>query len=427
MKKRLFLFMASAALFCGNVAASEDTLVIDSRDYLTTEQLTPTYLDYIRTDYWGSNWFLNVQGGISAFCGHPVGCGDMTDRIMPNLNISFGKFITPQVALRLYYQGMKFKNTVKETHNYFTLRADFMFNIATFFRSKSTANPKWDLLPYVGIGVSRGAVLHHTNCPCHACNGSNYPFTIGYGVQARYRIGEYLHLTGEIGNFTTMSDFDNLGNRRSMRDNMPSVSVGLAVTLGKSGWDRAIDAKPYIAQNDYLISEYKRLKDIADNCEEKDKNNSTYSGLEALKARLMERHKMELDRLKAEQQRYNDSLRAARAYNFPIYFFFKKGTVILTDRSQLLNLEELARVAKEHGLTLRVEGAADAATGTPKINRKLSINRCRFLVNELKKRGVEVKNIKGVSRGGVRDHKRIQEDRHAKVAIYVDLSEDSED
>lgn len=427
MKKFFLSLIMCSALFSGTAFADGDTLVIDSRDYLTTKRLTPTYLDYIRTDYWGSNWFLNVQGGVSAFCGHPVGCGDMTDRFMPNLNISFGKFITPQVALRLAYQGLKFKDTELNTHNYFTLRADFMFNIATFFRSKTTANPKWDLLPYIGIGVSKGAVLVHEKCPCHACNGTNYPFTIGYGIQARYRVAEHLHLTGEIGNITTMSDFDNLGNRRSLKDNMPSFSVGFAVTLGKSGWERAIDAKPYIAQNDYLISEYERLKDIADNCDQQEKGKGTYSGLEALKARLMERHKMELDRLKAEHDRYNDSLRAARAYNFPIYFFFKKGTVILTDRSQLLNLEELARVAKEHGLTLRVEGAADAATGTPKINRKLSINRCKFLVNELKKRGVEVKNIKGVARGGVKDHKRIQEDRHAKVAIYVDLSEDSED
>ncbi len=46
----------------------------------------------------------------------------------------------------------------------------------------------------------------------------------------------------------------------------------------------------------------------------------------------------------------------------PIYFFFTLGTNRLTDASQMLNLDELARVAKKYGLAVSVAGAADSAT-----------------------------------------------------------------
>ena len=48
----------------------------------------------------------------------------------------------------------------------------------------------------------------------------------------------------------------------------------------------------------------------------------------------------------------------------PIYFFFKIDTSELTDRSQLINLDEIARVAKKYDLRIRITGAADDATGT---------------------------------------------------------------
>ena len=47
----------------------------------------------------------------------------------------------------------------------------------------------------------------------------------------------------------------------------------------------------------------------------------------------------------------------------PVYFFFELGTAKLTDKSQSVNLDELARVAKKYGLSVTVVGAAGAAPG----------------------------------------------------------------
>ena len=47
-------------------------------------------------------------------------------------------------------------------------------------------------------------------------------------------------------------------------------------------------------------------------------------------------------------------------------------TAHLTDASQILNLDELARVANKYELSVRVIGAADSSTRTSGINNSLS-------------------------------------------------------
>ncbi len=109
----------------------------------------------------------------------------------------------------------------------------------------------------------------------------------------------------------------------------------------------------------------------------------------------------------------------------PIYFFFSLGTNRLTDASQMLNLDELARVAKKYGLAVSVAGAADSATGTPDINNKLSVARADFIVAELLKRGIPAEMIHTVSNGGIADYTPIEANRHTRVDLRFPLERDS--
>lgn len=84
-----------------------------------------------------------------------------------------------------------------------------------------------------------------------------------------------------------------------------------------------------------------------------------------------------------------------------MYFFFHIGICNLTDKSQLLNLDEIARIAKKYDLYVCVEGAADKATGTVEINRGLSTDRAKYIAKELLKRDVDKDHIKAVSLGGI--------------------------
>lgn len=87
----------------------------------------------------------------------------------------------------------------------------------------------------------------------------------------------------------------------------------------------------------------------------------------------------------------------------------------------MLNLDELARVAKKHGLSVRVTGAADSSTGTPVLNGSLSASRTDYIVAELEKRGVPTERIVKASRGGIADHVPVEANRHTKVELFFKM------
>lgn len=116
--------------------------------------LKPTYLASVSSGGgWGSNWFVNVQGGASAFIGSPLGCADLFDRTMPVLQVSLGKWFTPAVGGRISYQGMKFKDSQLETRGYKFVHADIMYNLTHAVHVNDNGLSRWDVIPFVGIGM----------------------------------------------------------------------------------------------------------------------------------------------------------------------------------------------------------------------------------------------------------------------------------
>ena len=111
----------------------------------------------------------------------------------------------------------------------------------------------------------------------------------------------------------------------------------------------------------------------------------------------------------------------------PIYFFFALNSARLTDASQTLNLDELARVANKYNLSVKVTGAADSITGTCDINQSLSVSRAGFIVSELERRGIPIQRIAQIYRGGISDHTPAEANRHTKVELYIsEVTETSE-
>lgn len=111
-------------------------------------------------------------------------------------------------------------------------------------------------------------------------------------------------------------------------------------------------------------------------------------------------------------------LKHKKCIGSPIMFFFKIGTTVLTDASQLANLNELVKVVKQYNLKVHVTGFADKATGTVDINHTLSNNRAEYIVKELKQRGVSDKNIEIKGKGGVNLFTPEQVNRTAIVELY---------
>ena len=72
------------------------------------------------------------------------------------------------------------------------------------------------------------------------------------------------------------------------------------------------------------------------------------------------------------------------------------------------------------GLKIKIMDAADSATGFTAINNDLSQKCTRFIANELKNRGVNTSNMKGVSLCGIRAFNNAKDNRYSKVTIYLE-------
>jgi len=101
----------------------------------------------------------------------------------------------------------------------------------------------------------------------------------------------------------------------------------------------------------------------------------------------------------------------------PIYFFFRLGTDELTEVSQLLNIDEIARVAKNHHLKVRISGAADSATGNESINNSLSRKRAEYIKTLMVQRGIDEQSITTAYEGGINEFSPVQANRQTCVTL----------
>lgn len=393
MKKTLITCLMALSAIAGN--AQQEAAGTDDEFQLALE---PAYLDGVTsTSGWGSNWFVEVKGGASATIVSPVGCGDLFDRTMPVLQVGLGKWITPAVGVRASYQGLQFKNANLQTMDYRFIHADLMYNLTHHLQCNSYGLSKLDVVPFVGAGMIHNTSIADNYLQADGKSIGNHPFAFSYGVELRYLIADRLHLVGEVSGMTTLKTFDGVGNACTFGDHMLNVSVGLSYTIGKRGWERVIDARPYISQNSYLLSRLSELSRYAKDADDGNRGNNgdknSYGGLLSLRSRLADF---------ANQREMEDSLAQQKvAVGVPVYFYFKLNTAKLVDKSQLVNLDEIAKIAKEQHLTVHITGAADSATGSDKRNRTLSAARAKYIGNQLIKRGVDKAQLKGISLGGI--------------------------
>ena len=101
----------------------------------------------------------------------------------------------------------------------------------------------------------------------------------------------------------------------------------------------------------------------------------------------------------------------------PVYFFFRLNSDSLVDNSQLINLDEIALAAKQHGYRISITGAADSVTGTEKKNNELSRKRANYIASELVKRGIDKEKLHDHSLGGIDKYKPCEANRFSMVVL----------
>lgn len=245
-KRFIFIFAAFCSLWARAVARPVPTDSIGNSGYQYSMEkvqsvTTPSYLDGVLVaSPWTANWFVGVSGGASAFLGNPLGCEDLFGRLQPSWAVNVGKWFTPHIGSRIGWQGGKFKDGALDTRNFHHYHADLLWSLLGEQRKDGTP-AEWSLVPYVGIGL-----LHHKD------NGQKQ-FSLSYGIQGRYRITGRLAATLELGGCTTFREFDGYGKIGKWGDRFLTLSAGLSVTIGKTGWKRVVDARPYVCRNEWLV------------------------------------------------------------------------------------------------------------------------------------------------------------------------------
>ena len=103
--------------------------------------------------------------------------------------------------------------------------------------------------------------------------------------------------------------------------------------------------------------------------------------------------------------------------SYPFSIFFNRDSYKLMSGRDLVNLREIAEVAKKNGYKIRLRGSCDSATASPEYNKTLSENRCRKIMMELMEMGIPESQIILVPVGGVKELDPTEYDRRVLVEL----------
>jgi hypothetical protein len=410
-----FLALSSVAMADGHV---------DSVRYLTTK--------------FGKNWFISG----SATCNwwqssmrtpESLGYVDSYTAVRWNkptfgFNVSGGKWLNHCTGVRLVYSNTRINSYILGRHSgldylqflygdnpeplegtgdnaiyatsmrYHNLRGDYMISPIDFFQGYYNPERIWTPVLYVGGGISLASehlfglqdVIAHFDAVTEDSPevGYNFELAVDLGLSNNFRISDHLDINLDL-NWTVQKwTFDSWGYefvepsgaRPKRLDNMYTASLGLTY---------------------FFSREYDLPKDC---CAE----------LDSIKKLLP---------LYADTVYIHDTivnfvnLQTEDIISYPFSIFFNRDSYQLMSKRDLVNLREIAKVAKDNGYKLRLRGSCDSATATPAYNQTLSENRCRKIMMELMELGIPEDQIILVPVGGVKELDPTEYDRRVLIEL----------
>ena len=363
------------------------------------QDATPTEKYSVATNSFWSNWFIQAGAEWNAWYsseehGHNLPKSPFKSfRSSPGASIAIGKWFTPGIGLRTKLQGIWGKSVYADANGqahgdfnrYWVLNEHVMFNLSNLFFGYNE-NRVWNLIPFVGGGIARTMTY------------DLYGMDLSFGLQSTWKVSKHLNIYLEGGWNRLESDIDGgFGITNAVRgwethDNNLYAEIGLTFNLGKSTWKKTPDVDAINALHQ--------------------------AELDALNAKLNDAN-AENDRLKnALANQKPVTTEAIKEFvNTPVSVFFNINKTNIASQKDLVNVQALAKYAKDNGSKLVVNGYADSATGTPEINQKLSEGRAQAVADELVNMGVDKANITVKSNGGVEELSPISFNRRATVQI----------
>ncbi len=349
----------------------------------------------VATNSFWSNWFIQVGGEWNAwYSGQEHGNGLSKSpfkgfRSNPGAAVAIGKWFTPGLGLRTKLQGIWGKQVneseaTSTSNKYWILNEHILFNLSNMLCGYNP-NRVWNFIPFAGGGVGR------------SMTNNFYAMGLSAGILNQFNVSRKVAINLELGWNRYEGDVDGndmLSNDNrgwDSHDNNLYAEVGLTFNLGKASWDKTPD-----------VDAIKAL---------------SQSQIDALNAQLNDANaeNARLKKLLAEKPKAAPAVK--ELITTPVSVFFNINKTNIASKKDLVNVQAIAKYARENNSKLMVNGYADSATGKPAHNQWLSEQRAATVADELVKMGISRDNITTKGNGGVDELSPVSFNRRATVTV----------
>ena len=368
--------LAAASTAFSQEAVTDDVVVEETIEYSTDKHKVET------NGFW-SNWFVSAGAGVQMYFGDHDNNLKFGKRLSPSLDIAVGKWFSPEIGVRLMYNGLSAKGATrwgvahstgdlvegwnsglyKSKFNYFNFQIDAMFNFTNIICGYKE-DRLYNCSPYVGVGV-----MKVTDDPKEAAISGHF------GIMNSFRISSAIDINLDLRGTLTSDELDGeIGGRWG--EGMFAATVGITYKINPRGWNRA----KTVTRNVYDNTELNRMRE-------------------------------KLNRLNEENARLADEL-ARKSQEKPVVKQIASANVLIVFPIGKSTLSNQARVslgmladainAGDDSTVYTITGYADAGTGSKELNERLSKERAEAvrdcLVDEF---GVDASQLKVDYKGGV--------------------------
>ena len=381
----------------------------------TTNESYPTLKHRVVTNGFWDNWFIDAGVTHLSFysaqehdAAHHKKNPFWPGRRSWGAELSLGKWATPVFGMRVKVQGGwgtqvnyqswddPYTKGGNPTFHQINFGLQPMINLTNLFAGYK---PRvWNIILYGG----GGAMVNLGRSGDEYDDDTYWSPLLTVGVLNTFNITERLHLNLDV--YGNMGDCNLDGNPYQpkheprifgTRDLQVGFSAGLGVNLGKVGWDNAPDM-------DAILANHKAQLDAL---------NASLAGLEAENAALKNR----LANQRPTTKEVVKTVSEFKSTSTSVFFNLNKWEV--ASKKDLVDVQELAKYAKENGKKVVVTGYADSKTGSPSWNQTLSERRADTVKKAIMDMGVKEEDIEVSGQGGVNIVSPYSYNRRAVVSL----------
>lgn len=325
----------------------------------TAQTATPTngLKGYVTNGFW-ANWEISAGAGFNYY---HWGYGSH-GKIGWEVNASATKWVIPALGVRVQLQGgehnYRLSPTADASQSYIGLHGDLMVNVSNWVRYRE--DRFYSFIPFMGFGLMStdpGNDNTYNNLGAYA------------GILNKFRVGKSIDLNLELKTYASKREKEVF--RKAL-----SVTAGVTYRFNKRDWDRVpqpVDVSGYVKQIKALKGDVAAARDAA-----ADAKNAA-----------------------AEAAKEAEAARRALANVKPVYVdgqsslvFFPIGQSKLTEQDKLRLDQFVAQIKNGNpDKVYTIEGHADSATGSARVNQRLSEARAKSVYDYFVSQGIDANRL----------------------------------